>query len=131
MRILSRLSPRRDISFARSKVRGVIRRMLLGYRRRRPLKERSALRQNRLKGIHIILRHLPRPSSDSRKLYADERARIRAKIPAGNQVAGRRLVVDLSRRGKSEVELRREVQMEVEVFLCWPISLRSGTRWDH
>ena len=83
----------------------------------RVLQERRALRQDRLKGIDLLLAHVAVPAADGRELDAGERARLGPQVPARDQVAARRLVEDLRGGGQRQVELRRQVQVQVEVLL--------------
>ena len=82
----------------------------------RTLEEGCALRQDSLEGVDVLLRDRSRALANWRELNACEGAALWAQVPSRYQVAARRLVVDLRRRGEWEVELRRQVQVEVEVF---------------
>lgn len=95
-----------------------------GPRRRRALEESGALRQNRLKGIDVLLD--PRATVGGGELEARKGAAARAKVPPGDQVAAGRLVVDLRRRGHGEVELGREVQVQVKILLA--VAARDARR---
>lgn len=89
---------------------------LLVLRSLRTLEEGCALRQDSLEGVDVLLRDRSRALANWRELNACEGAALWAQVPSRYQVAARRLVVDLRRRGEWEVELRRQVQVEVEVF---------------
>ena len=81
----------------------------LPLRRLRPLQESGTLRKNSLKSIEVLLRHLPRPRSNARKLDARESARLGSQVPARNEVARRRLVVDLCCGGEGNVKFWRKM----------------------
>lgn len=86
-------------------------------RRSSTLEECSALCQDSLKCVDIFLRHFVRSWPDAGKLESDECTRIWTEVPSGDKVTIRRLVIDLCRCGKRHVEFRREMEMEIEVFL--------------
>ena len=102
------------------------------FRNRGALEECRTLCQDRLECVDIILRHIIRSISNRREFDADESTRLRTEIPAGDQVAVRRLVVDLSRGRKGKVQFRGKMQVKIEIFLWWSICLRGrSTCWDH
>lgn len=116
---LSRLERRRVISRDWPVLQTLRRTLRLararGFRRRRPLEEGRALRDDGLKGIDVLLRPaLP----NSRELYPCESPPLGAQVPCPrDEVAARRLEVYLRRRREGEVKFGREVQVQVEVLL--------------
>ena len=84
-----------------------------------PLHEGSALSKDSLKGINILLVDF------LWELDPSESTRVRAQIPARNQVTAWGLVVDLGRGREGHVEFWRKVKMEIEVFL-WSLVLGHG-----
>lgn len=117
------------VALAGGVVGRVIRRQLLGggrlpglcagplrAGRRRALEEGGALRQDGLEGVDVLLH--AGPGADGRELDAREGAAVGPEVPARDQVAGRRLVVDLRGGGQRQVELGRQVEVQVEVVLA-------------
>lgn len=93
---------------------------------RRSFEKRGTLRENRLKGIDILLD--VGSAADDGELEASKCAIAGAEIPSRNQVAAGRLVVDLGRRRHGKIELRRQMQVEVEVLLSVSIPTSSACR---
>ena len=62
------------------------------------------MRQNRLKRIYVFLK--TRAASHGGELEAREGAAVGTEIPSRDEVASRRLVVDLGGRRQRDVELR-------------------------
>lgn len=85
------------------------------HRRRGPLQECGALCQDSLESVDVVLHALA--AVWSRELDSGKGAAVRAEVPARDQVARGRLVVDLGGRGEGQVKLGREVKVQVEVFL--------------
>lgn len=85
-------------------------------RRLRALKKGCALCQDGLKGVDVFLRDRIRALANGRKLNARKGAALGAQVPSWYQVAPRGLVVDLCRRGEGQVELGREIEVQVKVF---------------
>ena len=121
-------------SLATRVILGVVRRrQLLAFllrvgawtRATRALQEGGALCQDRLERIEIFLGALVWSLADAWELDPGEGATVRSEIPAGNEVAIRRLVIDLCRCGDREIQLRWEVKVQVEVLL-WRRALRVG-----
>lgn len=75
--------------------------------------ECRTLRKNGLKGIDIFLRHSVRTGPNLGEFNAGERS---WQIKAWYEVAAWWLMIYLNGRGQRDVELRREVQVQVEVF---------------
>jgi hypothetical protein len=75
--------------------------------RRRALQESGALGQNGFKGVNIVLRDLLGPVAYRWELDAGKGASFWAQVPSGDQIATRRLVVDLGGGGKREFEFWR------------------------
>lgn len=85
-------------------------------RRLRSFQECGALRQDRLKGINVLLRRAAWSSANWRELDARERAGVGAQVPSRNQVASRSLMVDLGRGGEGQFDLWGKMEMQIEVF---------------
>ena len=77
--------------------------------RMRTLQERCTLSQNCLKGVNVFLVHLSGSGTNARKLDPGERATVGAEIPTRDQIAARRLMIDLSGRWERQVQLRWEM----------------------
>jgi hypothetical protein len=90
------------------------------------LEEGGTLCENRFKGIDVLLD--VGSAADDGELEASECAVAGAEIPSRNQVAAGGLVVDLSRRRHGKIELRRQMQVEVEVLLSVSIPTSSACR---
>jgi len=84
--------------------------------RLRTLQKGGALRQDGLERVDVFLRHRRGALANGWKLNPGEGAALGPQVPAWDQVAARRLVVDLGRCREREIELRREVEVQIEVF---------------
>lgn len=102
----------RDLALARRRGRALFAARL---GRRGALEEGGALRQDGLKRVDVLLDALA--ALDAGELDARESAAVRAQVPARDEVAARRLVVDLRGGGQREVQLGRQVQVQVKVLL--------------
>jgi len=95
---------------------------LLPARHGRLLHEGGALRQDGLERVDVVLadrragRGCAMPA-DGGELDAREGAGLGPQVPARDDVAAGRLVEDLRRRRQRDVQLRRQVQVQVEVLL--------------
>jgi hypothetical protein len=89
---------------------------LVVLRRLRALEEGGALRQDGFKGVYVLLRHRAGRLANCGELYPRESTALGAQVPSRDEVAARRLVVDLCGRREREIKLRREVEVQVEVF---------------
>ena len=122
-------------SLATHVILGIVRRRHLlalllrvgGTRATRALQEGGALCQDGLECIEIFLAALVRSLADAWELDPGEGAAVWSEIPAGDEVAARRLMIDLRRCGDGEIQLRWEVKVQVEV-LFWRRALRVGGR---
>src|SRR5690242_1040424 len=73
----------------------------------RTLKESSALCQNSLKCVYVLLCNCSVPLAYRRELDSGERPALWAQVPSRDEIAVRWLVVDLRRGREREVELGR------------------------
>jgi hypothetical protein len=80
------------------------------------LKEGGALCQNRLESVNVLLCDRVGSLSKRRELNPCEGTAVGTHVPSWDQVAVGRLVVDLGGRREGEIELWRQVQVEVKVF---------------
>jgi len=80
------------------------------------LKECSALCEDGFKCVDFLLCNFPRSITHRRELDADKSTDLWPQIPSRDKVAARRFVENLRRRWKREIELGREVKMEIEIF---------------
>ncbi len=104
--------------------------LLLG--RRSSFEERGALRKNGLKRIEVFLN--ARAAIGRRELNACECSAVSAEVPSRDQVAAGRLVIDLGRCRQRKVELRGQMQVQVEVFFSGTDTRRIGKSrrcWHH
>ena len=112
------LRARAHVPFARRVVlRIILNHIALAFRRARPFQKRRALRQDGLERIDLLLADPPRAVAHRRELDAGERARVRAQVPARDQVAARGAVEDLRGGWQRQVQVRWHVQVQVEVLL--------------
>lgn len=88
------------------------------------LEKSGALSQNSLKGIDVLLD--TGATVGGGELEARESTAAGAEVPAGDQIAAGRLVIDLRRCGHGEVEFGRQVKVQIKVLLAIPAREARG-----
>jgi hypothetical protein len=132
-----------DITFARPVISRVIGRKLLGlglgrraaprallfslsadFGGRRPLEKCRALGQDGLERVDILSHAIT--AADAGEFESGEGAAVGTEIPPGEEITSRGLVVDLGCGRQWQIELWRQMQVEIEVLLrriginiCW------------
>lgn len=89
-------------------------RSLGGLRRRGALEKGRALSEDGLKSVNILLKTAS--TTGTWELDASKGATVRAQIPTRNQVTGGRLMIDLSGCWEGEIQLGREMKVEIEII---------------